>query len=80
MCIKELKKHANKVKKYIVLHDTTLFGDCDDEGMQFSHPDRYHPIKHGLNLAIKELLEENENWKIKEIKTNNNGVTILTKP
>ena len=45
--------------------------------MMSSHPERYHPTKHGLNLAITEFLEENKNWTIKEIKINNNGLTIL---
>jgi hypothetical protein len=76
-CKEELKKHGNKAKKYIVLHDTTLFGSNDDGGMMSSHPERYHPTKHGLNIAITEFLEENKNWTIKEVKTNNNGLTIL---
>ena len=32
-----------------------------------------------LNKAIEEFLKENQNWKVKEIFTNNNGLTILEK-
>lgn len=32
-----------------------------------------------LNQAIDEFLKENSNWKIKEVFTNNNGLTILEK-
>ena len=33
----------------------------------------------GLMKAIFEFLSQNNNWKIKEIFTNNNGLTILEK-
>jgi hypothetical protein len=56
-CIKELKQHGDKVKKYLIFHDTIL---CPE-----------------LNKAINEYLELNKNWKIKEVLTNNNGLTIL---
>ena len=32
-----------------------------------------------LNQAIDEFLKANSNWKIKEVFTNNNGLTILEK-
>ena len=32
-----------------------------------------------LNQAIDEFLKANLNWKIKEVFTNNNGLTILEK-
>lgn len=56
-CSKELKMHGDKVKKYIIFHDTTMFVE--------------------LNKAIEEFLKENLNWKIKEVFTNNNGLTVL---
>lgn len=56
-CIKELKQHGKKVKKYLIFHDTTL---CVE-----------------LNKAINEYLELDKTWKIKEVFTNNNGLTIL---
>jgi hypothetical protein len=33
--------------------------------------------KIGLKPAVDDFLNENKNWKIKEIYTNNNGLTIL---
>ena len=32
-----------------------------------------------LNRAIQEFLKDNSNWKIKEVLTNNNGLTVLEK-
>ena len=62
---KELELHGNKARKYIIMHDTTSFGEVGEDGGK------------GLNLAIKEYLESNNNWKIKEIFTHSNGLTIL---
>ena len=62
----ELSIHGNKAKKYLIFHDTEIFGNRDDFG---SGP--------GLLKAINEFLDENKHWKIKEIFTNNNGLMIL---
>jgi len=64
---KEFKLHANKVKKYIILHDTTTFGEVGEMG------------KRGLWPAVEEFLAENTNWTLKERFTHNNGLTILEK-
>lgn len=63
--IRELRAHANKVKKYIVFHDTVTFGITGELG--------------GLGIchAIDRFLGENTDWQTKEIFTNNNGLTIL---
>ena len=55
--IQELKYHHGKVKKYIIMHDTTA---CPE-----------------LNTAINEFLEENKNWSVFSVWTNNNGLTVL---
>lgn len=78
----ELDKHSNKVKKYIILHDTETFG--------FKNEDIYDHAsfivkglnindKFGLKQAIKDFLitNEGENWIIEKEFTNNNGLTIL---
>jgi hypothetical protein len=62
---KELELHNNKVRKYIILHDTTTFGKVG-EG---------HPV--GLWPAVEEFLNINNNWVIEEKLENNNGLTIL---
>jgi hypothetical protein len=62
----ELKKHGNMSKKYIIMHDTTTFGDIGECGEG-----------EGLIKAIDEFLYENHHWYIYEKLTNNNGLTIL---
>ena len=64
--IVELNKHGNKVKKYIIMHDTTIFGDVG-EGNEGE----------GLMKAINEFIEMNPSWYIHEKFENNNGLTIL---
>lgn len=64
----ELKLHAPKTKKYIIMHDTTLF---EIFGENNNH--------RGIWFAIEEFLLENPEWKILERFTNNNGLTILHK-
>jgi hypothetical protein len=62
---KELELHADKVKKYLIFHDTTTFGQVGE----------HHPI--GLWPAIEEFLISNNNWVIEKKLENNNGLTIL---
>ena len=63
---KELNRHGNKAKKWIILHDTEIFGKVAEDG-----------IDKGLQYAIDEFLTSNQNWFIKEVFTNNNGLTVL---
>jgi cephalosporin hydroxylase len=83
--IRELEKFAPLTNKYIIMHDTEVdkvHGECIRNGWD---PERMARItnfaagehKLGLQFAIDEFLERNNNWKIKEIFTNNNGLTIL---
>jgi hypothetical protein len=62
---KELELHANKVKKYIIFHDTVSFREVGEIGGK------------GIYFAISEFLENNKNWKIKEEFKNNNGLLII---
>lgn len=65
----ELDKHASKVNKYIVLHDTSKFEFIDElSGAQG-----------GLWPAIEEFLSNNSGWELLKRYTNNNGLTILSK-
>ncbi len=63
---KELELHANKAKKYIILHDTTTFGVRGED-----------PNQLGLWPAVEEFLNTNTNWKLRERFYNNNGLTVL---
>lgn len=66
----ELSKHASKVSKYIVFHDTHTFGVKDEIPSVAGG-------KQGLLPAIVEFLIDNKEWKFKTLLTNNNGLTIL---
>lgn len=67
----ELAIHGNKAKKFLVFHDTETFGTFG-EGWDKGKPDLG-----GLQPAIDEFLEDNSHWSVKEVFTNNNGLTIL---
>jgi cephalosporin hydroxylase len=61
----ELQNH-HKVKKYIILHDTTTFGEFDHTGVGV-----------GIRPAINEFLDQNKNWKIEYETAVNNGLMVL---
>jgi len=65
--IKELTQLSNKVRKYIILHDTVIFGAIGEDGGP------------GLLKAITEFLRNNKEWKIAEQFYYNNGLTVLEK-
>lgn len=65
---KELKKHVKRVKRFLVFHDTEMFG--------LKGEDKKSP---GLLRAINEFVEKSGNWKILEKFNNNNGLMILEK-
>jgi tetratricopeptide (TPR) repeat protein len=61
----ELRLHASAVRKYIVLHDTTTFGD---HGESAGH--------RGLWPAVEEFLAQGT-FRLKERFHHNNGLTVL---
>jgi hypothetical protein len=66
----ELHLHSNKVKKYLVFHDTTsfeYFGESYNGNMG----------ERGIWYAIEEFIEANPHWELHERFTNNNGLAIL---
>ena len=69
----ELRMHNNNTKKYIILHDTTLFANIDED--YYGSSGIYPEI--GLWNAIQTFLKENNNWKLHKRLENNNGLTIL---
>ena len=70
--VKELELHGNKSRKYIIFHDTKTFGHRDE--LQCTHCTGRGP---GLQPAIDEFLEANYHWKVLEVFTHNNGLTVL---
>lgn len=63
---KELSLHADKVKKWIMMHDTATYGSRGE--------DKQSP---GLTQAIEEFIQSNPEWIIKEVRTSCHGLTIL---
>jgi beta-1,4-mannosyl-glycoprotein beta-1,4-N-acetylglucosaminyltransferase len=64
----ELGRHACKVSRYIVLHDTETFGrvgECDGQ--------------RGIWFAVADFLRENENWRLMYHSSRNNGLTVLAR-
>lgn len=62
----ELAKHAGKVERYIVLHDTVTFGE--DYGG-----------KPGVMVAVRQFLRENPGWTAVRHDKNNNGLMVLSR-
>jgi len=69
----ELIKHGNKAKKYLVFHDTELFGKY---GQDFE-TDALNTKLGGLNQAIDEFIVENPHWIKKFTYPFSSGLTIL---
>ena len=67
------------------MHDTTVDGiygetirmrmNAQEQSRQSGYP--IEEIQCGLQKAITEFLEANPAWQVKEVYTNNNGLTIL---
>ena len=67
--IQELNLHGNKSKKWIILHDT--------ESCKNYIKNSLGVMTGGMQDAIDEFLFNNKQWCIKDVYTNNNGLTIL---
>ena len=83
---RELEKFSKVTNKYIIMHDTTIDeidgetirrDDMNAEEQTLESGIPLNEINKGLKPAIDEFLENNSNWKIKEVFTNNNGLTVL---
>jgi hypothetical protein len=64
----ELERHAAKVAKKIVLHDTVSFGERGEDGRS-----------PGLNGAVDAFLRNHPEWTKSDVRTNNNGLTTLSR-
>lgn len=65
----ELSRHAEKVKRWIALHDTMTFGYNDEGG----GPGR------GLRHALKDFLADRQEWRVIYDVPENNGLTVIEK-
>lgn len=82
---RELEKFSKVTNKYIIMHDTTIDDykgetlrcgwSTESQSKQTGFP--VDEINKGVMPAITEFLEANNDWKLKERFTNNNGLTIL---
>lgn len=82
---RELEKFSKVTNKYIIMHDTTIDDykgetlrcgmSAESQSKQTGFP--LDEINKGVMPAITEFLEANNDWKLKERFTNNNGLTIL---
>jgi len=66
---KELRLHANKSKKWIILHDTQSFGEYVMNSIGI--------MEGGMKYALDKFLLENNSWFIKKHYSNCHGLTIL---
>jgi hypothetical protein len=75
----ELTLHSKNVNKWIILHDTTLFSDRDEYIYEHASDliKNKEKSKEGLNNAINDFISKNQDWIVKEVYTNCNGLTIL---
>lgn len=62
----ELSLHAGKARKYIICHDTVSYGYRNEDG-----------TKGGLMPAINEFLATNPQWRLREHRTNCNGLLVM---
>lgn len=84
---RELVKFSPFINKFILIHDTTTFGELGESLLlgqnikQQSIQSGYQvkEIKYGLNLAIEEFLSKNLDWTLEKQFKNCNGLTILKK-
>ncbi len=84
---RELEAHSAKTKKYIIMHDTEIDGvrgeslrDYNQHNVQQESILTGYPVEEitrGLQPAIDEFLATHPEWKLHEVYTNNNGLTIL---
>ena len=84
---RELHRWHSHVKKYIIMHDTTVdewYGEtlrcghnanAATQSRETGFP--IHEITKGLWPAIAEFLSAHPEWKIRERFVNNNGLTVL---
>ena len=82
---RELANNHTKVNKYIIMHDTTVDEwegesirngwDTKKQSEETGYPE--DEIRKGLWPAVEEFLAANPEWKLKERRTNNNGLTVL---
>jgi len=62
----ELARHSYRVRRYIVLHDTQVYGETGEDGGP------------GLLPALRKFMRENPRWSVVYHSQENNGLTVLS--
>ena len=82
---RELDKFGGIIRKYIVMHDTTV-DEVHSESVRNKHDLEkkmqdfgytYEEVTVGLGRAIEEFLQAHPEWRLVEKLKNNNGLTVL---
>jgi hypothetical protein len=78
---KELDLHGGSARRFIILHDTETFGEIGqaDSSRTFVAWDAAAEPGSGLRYAVSSWLVGNPAWRVREVFTNNNGLTVLEK-
>jgi len=82
---RELERHQNSVERYLVIHDTELYGrvgesaDPEDylQGTVNGRPEGHDPDDPGVMLAIEEFLRANSDWTLCERDRGYLGYVVL---
>ncbi|NBP55687.1 FkbM family methyltransferase [bacterium] len=80
----ELNRHCDKVLKWIILHDTTLFGTIDESVYDRELATNYsissdQNQKMGLWTAVEDFLVVHPEWKVEYRWHHCNGLTVLSR-
>jgi len=75
---REFDLHAERARRWIILHDTTTFGEYGEE---HTYACMTRPARHrkGLWYAVEEFLLQNRHWQLWEKYAHNNGLTVLAR-
>lgn len=63
----ELSRHAGNVRRFIALHDTSIYGINGERGGK------------GLLVALHDFLRANSNWRVIYHATHNHGLTVISR-
>lgn len=84
---RELAHWHSVVRKYIILHDTTvdeihgesirMWMDTHKQSVESGYPE--HEIRLGIGPAITEFLRSHPEWILERKYTHNNGLTVLAR-
>jgi len=64
----ELARHADKARRFILLHDTTTYGQQGEDG-----------AKPGLTAALHDFLAVAPEWRVRKRYDDENGLTVLAR-